>query len=347
MNILITPRPNRSYGPGVFLDRVARELERRGYSWTARPFHYLGVSPVPWQHAFMMNCPRHYRRVLSSGKPVVTTMGKPESREEHRAVNMAYREEYDLLTRQMLDAIRASPKVVFISDYVKRIWERVCADRGEPFLPEERWRIIHHGIDIERFRPDRARVSVPREPFVIGLAGSLRNRFRLETLFRVSQQLPFEHRLLLVGRLNAECESVMRTAVTDPKLRDRITHIPWVDADDLPRFYNRMHCLFHPVDYEGFGIVVAEALACGTPVVVPAHGAPREFMLPGAGAVVPTRQFAYDDEYCALMAEGVCRVRGDWQNCSTRARDSAVRFVSISSTVTSYLSFMGLPLSLA
>jgi glycosyltransferase involved in cell wall biosynthesis len=246
----------------------------------------------------------------------------------------------------MLEAIQASPKVVFISHYVRGIWENLRAERGLPALEGDRYRVIHHGIDTEKFRPDSSRVSLAREPFVIGMAGALRQRFRIETLLRVSKQLPFEHQLLLVGTLNEECEAALRVGMSDPQLNRRITHVPWVDADSLPEYYNRMHCLFHPVDFEGFGIVVAEALACGTPVVVPAHGAPKEYMLPGSGVLVPTRQFVYDDEYCALMAAGVCRVRNDWLDYSLRARESATRQFSISNTVGSYLAFMGLPSSL-
>jgi glycosyltransferase involved in cell wall biosynthesis len=293
----------------------------------------------------MMGCPRHYRKVLASKKPLVATMGKPESREEHQAVNRVYSEECDLLTGRMLEVIQSSPKVVFISHYVKDIWEKVFAQNKVPFLPEDRWRVIHHGVDVDWFCPDATRGFAPPGPFVIGLVGFQRNRFRLETLFRVSQQLPFEHKLLLVGKLNEECESVMRHFIADSQLKARIVHVPWVDADNLPRYYNKMHCLFHPVDYEGFGLVVAEALACGTPVVVPAHGAPKEYILPGAGVAVDTRQFVYDDEYCVRMAEGVCLVREDWLGHSTRARESAVSLLSIRNVMNSYLTFMGLPLS--
>ena len=43
-------------------------------------------------------------------------------------------------------------------------------------------------------------------------------------------------------------------------------------SDELPLLYNFVDCLLFPSLYEGFGMPVAEALACGTPVVTTKRG---------------------------------------------------------------------------
>ncbi len=112
MRILITPQPCSSYGPGIFLGRVAKELKRRGYSWTASPFCYLGLSVRSWKYAFIMGCPRHLKKVLSSNKPMVITMGKPESRQEHQAVSKQYLPEYDRQKEKMANTILRCSKML-------------------------------------------------------------------------------------------------------------------------------------------------------------------------------------------------------------------------------------------
>ncbi len=50
-------------------------------------------------------------------------------------------------------------------------------------------------------------------------------------------------------------------------------HLPgYVPADQLATWYSLARALVMPSHYEGFGLPVAEALACGTPAIVSAAG---------------------------------------------------------------------------
>lgn len=48
---------------------------------------------------------------------------------------------------------------------------------------------------------------------------------------------------------------------------DKVTQLFLEDADELTLLYSFVDCLLFPSLYEGFGMPIAEALACGTPVV--------------------------------------------------------------------------------
>jgi glycosyltransferase involved in cell wall biosynthesis len=61
-----------------------------------------------------------------------------------------------------------------------------------------------------------------------------------------------------------------------------------VSDDELARLYRGARCLVYPSLYEGFGIPVLEAMACGTPVVTSAGGAPEE-VAGGAAVLVDPR----------------------------------------------------------
>ena len=64
-----------------------------------------------------------------------------------------------------------------------------------------------------------------------------------------------------------------------------------ISDDDLAREYRGAQCVVYPSLYEGFGIPVLEALACGTPVVTSAGGGTEE-VAGGAAVLVDPRDGA-------------------------------------------------------
>lgn len=55
--------------------------------------------------------------------------------------------------------------------------------------------------------------------------------------------------------------------VKELNLNDRVVFTNTVSTDDLPGIYKKADLFILPSLYEGFGLVLLEALACGTPVV--------------------------------------------------------------------------------
>ncbi len=339
IRFLISPRPGNAGGPEIFLTRLATELERRGYQWTAGPFKYLGFSLVPWQQAILMNAPRYNEKILDSGRQVLAVMGQPTVKEYCLKVGLPYLPVYEEQQLKMAEVIKRSSKIVFISRYVRNLWSDIFQQRGLHF-PEERAIISHHGVDINHFRPS---LELLRSPFILGAVGALRGPDHLRTFFQASRLLDFDHRLLIVGSMDAACRDDMEKAMADPVLKGRTSYVPWVDAASLPQYYGKMHCLFHPVWADACPSVVAEALACGVPVVVPDYGGPAEFVLPEGGIAITGERWDYGEEFCRSMAEAVTQVYENWENFARGARKQAKRHVSIETMTDTYLDFLELP----
>lgn len=331
--ILISPRPGFSGGPAIALLRIERALREKGYGTTSLPFRIFGYSLLHWDFALLMGVPAHAHRVLGGKRPVIVVMGKPEDPVESAAVGRVFSEQDRLDNEVRAETICRAHFVAFISNYVASVWRRWFELRGREFPSSDKWGVVYHGLDLEQFSPKPGFLAGGL--FTIGCVGAVRTPMRVDAICEVSRRLSFPHRFVLVGSVTAECEERLRyqrAAGWDAEL----VRVPWLPADRLPEVLRTFHCLLHPVDYEGFGIVVAEAMACGVPAVVTCHGATGEIVGDG-GAVVSTTQYAYNDDFYSALASGVEHVRAHHGNYVLSARAAAVGRFDISRITQQYI----------
>jgi glycosyltransferase involved in cell wall biosynthesis len=337
--ILISPPPSKKYSVGIFLQRVANELEQRRHKVTGRLFHYAGFEVLPWKKAFVFGTPRWTAKILSSGKHVVLTIGRPEIREEDEALGFPYLPEHVEQERRMTEAILGASQVVFISEYVKEVWREIFSSKGLVF-PEARAAVVHHGIDLTTFAPD----DKPQTgPFVIGMAGQFRRVQGLKALFKISGRLTFPHRLMLVGSMSPEYRQVFDEGMKNPELRERTTYIPWVPVEELPNYYHQMSCFYHPIIGDSFGVVVIEALACGLPVACPKYSGLTEVVLPAGGIAVDCPRWDYGEAFTSGMEQAIIQIHANREKFAVGARQQAEKFLSIETCVDAYLDLMSLP----
>jgi glycosyltransferase involved in cell wall biosynthesis len=84
-----------------------------------------------------------------------------------------------------------------------------------------------------------------------------------ERLLAAHPQLP--HKLVIVGKDTWFSERVHRAAKASA-VADRIHFTGWVGDDDLFHLYNACDAMAFPSFYEGFGLPILEAMACGRAV---------------------------------------------------------------------------------
>jgi len=131
------------------------------------------------------------------------------------------------------------------------------------------YHVISNGIDLERFNP-----SVPPRPeFEDGMlnilfVGRLEKRkgitYLLKAFTKVKQELP-RSRLIIVGA--GPMLHNVENFVYEHKLSDVVLK-GFVPDPELPSYYRSAHIFCAPATgKESFGIVLLEAIACGTPVV--------------------------------------------------------------------------------
>ena len=97
--------------------------------------------------------------------------------------------------------------------------------------------------------------------------GTLQPRKNIPVLIEAMARLDDpELKLVLVGGKGWLYDDIFRQ-VQAVGLAERVVFTGYVPDDDLPLWYNAAELLVFPSVYEGFGLPVLEAMACGTPVI--------------------------------------------------------------------------------
>jgi glycosyltransferase involved in cell wall biosynthesis len=152
--------------------------------------------------------------------------------------------------------------------------------------------VVHNAVS-SVFRPIERQVATAaverkfhiRAPFVL-MVGDLQPRKNhlgllrsFESVMRSLPQLP--HRLVFVGKETWYSKELHR-AVAASGIRDRVDFTGFIEDDDLVHFYNACDLFVFPSFYEGFGLPILEAMACGRAVACSSSTAMPE-VADGAG----------------------------------------------------------------
>jgi glycosyltransferase involved in cell wall biosynthesis len=167
-------------------------------------------------------------------------------------------------------------------------------------VPAERAFLLPHGVDVERFRPAdrvekverRLALGLPTTGIIAVYTGRLLRGKGLDTLLDAFAPLAAgrdDVRLVLVGAGGAQSLSVedeLRARSLAPPLASRVVFAgrvddvsPWLQAADFFVF---------PSLFEGLGISLVEALACGLPAIGSRTGGIVDVIADGrSGLLVP------------------------------------------------------------
>lgn len=170
-----------------------------------------------------------------------------------------------------------------------------CIDVAYPGVSPDFYR--RTPAEIEAFRREH---GLP-ERFILYL-GTLEPRKNLETLIHAYARLPQrrEVRLVLAGARGWQTEGLFELIETLGLAEDVLT-TGYLSGSALPMWYNASELFAYPSLYEGFGMPVVEAMACGAPVVASHATSLPEAAGPAGTLLPPTDVDAWVDAIARLL----------------------------------------------
>jgi len=299
-------------------------LQVREGTWRGRPYRHVGARLVELE--FMRHAPRRPLTELlrpadlvqvvagtpcwavaaiRSEAPVllkVATLTSSERERRHRVEGGAlagWRRAMTTITTG-LDrlALRNVDRVFVLNRWMEREVASVCGPGRVVFAPP--------GVDTEQFRPRRKGDPPVDEDYILSVARFSDPRKNVELLFRAYARLvdsvPSSPPLWLAGS-SPPSENARRVA-RKLGVADAIRYLGRVGDAELARLYRDALFFVLSSDEEGFGLVLAEAMASGTPVVSTASGGPDDLITDGEdGFLVPVGDAPMLSEAIIRLAE--------------------------------------------
>jgi glycosyltransferase involved in cell wall biosynthesis len=182
-------------------------------------------------------------------------------------------------------------------------------------LAAERISVIPLGYDSQAFRPapqphqTSAAAAGEAAPYLlhVGQAYPHKNLHRLIQVFsQLAPRYP-QLRLVLAGKPHPSESPQLRRLVAELGLGRRVEFRPYVPFAELPDLYRGALALVYPSLWEGFGLPVLEAMACGTPVLTSLGSGTEEAAGAGALLVDPTNTAALAEAMQALVEQSALR----------------------------------------
>ena len=199
---------------------------------------------------------------------------------EARGSDVHYWSRRPAVLAQMREAAREAGTVLAVSAALRR-------DMAALSLGGDRIRVHYAGIDRDRFRPvDRAAAKA-----ALGVDGPL--------LISVGALIPLKGQGLAIEALTMLPGATLMLAGEGPErdalgrlarsrgVEERVRFLGAVSHEQLPRLLAAADLMVLPSEREGLANAWLEALACGTPILIPDAGGAREVVdRPEAGRIV-------------------------------------------------------------
>ena len=168
-------------------------------------------------------------------------------------------------------SMKRADKIIAVSQFTK---SEIIKYLG---IAPEKIEVIYNAVDLTLYRDDLMPADIERVKEKYGIEGdyffylgTLEPRKNLERLINAYAVLLAKHKklplMVIAGKKGWLYEKIFED-VRQLNIEDKIIFTDYVPTEDAPILMNGAKAFLFPSLYEGYGMPVIEAMACGTPVL--------------------------------------------------------------------------------
>ena len=176
-----------------------------------------------------------------------------------------------LLPNFVKRSVRDADAIIAISESTKQDIMSVF------HVPDHKVTVTYLGVDHSTFNPNAPRAAIEKVKKKFSITknyifylGTIEPRKNVDLLLkafqRVKDQTDANFQLVLSGKVGWKVENLMKTIRALVNSGD-VVHTGYISEEEAACLYNGAEAFVYPSQYEGFGIPVLEAMACGCPVI--------------------------------------------------------------------------------
>jgi alpha-maltose-1-phosphate synthase len=186
----------------------------------------------------------------------------------------------------------------------------------EQGVPASKLRLLPYGVDVSRFHP----VVAPAEGrFDVLYVGAMSLQKGVQYLVQAYQKIKHPAKsLTFVGAPSPAIIAMLQARELWPDDAKVLGHIPQAE---LKNIMSRSHVLVLPSIQDGFGMVMAQALACGCPVIASTNTGGEDLFTDGEeGFIVPIRDVTILAERLQQLADNPAQQKTMGQRALVRVQ---------------------------
>jgi glycosyltransferase involved in cell wall biosynthesis len=164
------------------------------------------------------------------------------------------------------NALKKSKHIIAISEFTKKEIVRILG------INKERISVIYQGVDSDIYYPMNKMESKKalglnlEEQHILVISSNLIHK-RMYLTQKIFKQIHFKRKDI----------KLIKAGYAESLQGEGIINMGWVSEENMPLLYNASDMLLHTSEYEGFGLPILEAMACGIPIISSNRAAIPEF----------------------------------------------------------------------